>query len=256
MDDESVEHLRDLASEAPIIRWVNNCISRALEERASDIHIEPFEDALRIRFRVDGILGESDNQPRRMAPAIVSRIKIMAKLDIAEKRIPQDGKIKIRLLGKELDLRVSTVPTVHGESVVLRILDRASVQFIELTQLGMPQELQDIFLNQVSQPHGIFLVTGPTGSGKTTTLYATLNFLNNVERKIITVEDPVEYQLEGINQIHVNPAIGLSFSSGLRTILRQDPDVIMVGEIQRQRNRGYSHSIFFNWSYGSFHTSY
>ncbi len=232
IDEDNIEQLKDLASEAPVIRLVNQMISKAVEMKASDIHVEPFEKILRIRFRIDGVLHDVDNPPRSIAPAVISRIKIMSKLDIAEKRIPQDGRINLRVLGKEIDLRVSTVPTLHGESVVMRILDKGSIKLFDLGKLGFPPDTFKQFETLIKKPHGIILVTGPTGSGKTTTLYAVLNRLNSPEKKIITVEDPVEYQLEGVNQIHVNPQVGLTFASGLRTILRQDPDIILVGEIR------------------------
>lgn len=229
---DDVEHLKDLASEAPVIRLVNLIISRAVEHRASDIHVEPFEKQLKVRYRIDGVLQEFDSPPRALAPAVISRLKIISKLDIAEKRIPQDGRLKLRILGKEIDFRVSTVPTLHGESVVLRLLDKEAISFIELTQLGMDENVEKSFSELVRNPHGIVLVSGPTGSGKTTTLYACLNALNDSRKKILTVENPVEYQLEGINQIHVNDKVGLTFASGLKTMMRQDPDIIMVGEIR------------------------
>jgi general secretion pathway protein E len=229
---DDVEHLRDLASEAPVIRLVNLIISRAVESRASDIHIEPFEKSLKVRYRIDGVLQEFDSPPQALAPAVISRIKIISKLDIAEKRVPQDGRLKMRILGKEIDFRVSTVPTLHGESVVLRLLDKESISLIELSSMGMPKKLEAEFMDLLSNPHGIILVSGPTGSGKTTTLYAALNMLNDSKKKILTVENPVEYQLEGINQIHVNHKVGLTFASGLKTMMRQDPDIIMVGEIR------------------------
>ncbi|MEO2138192.1 MAG: GspE/PulE family protein, partial [bacterium] len=206
-------------------------LSRAVEQHASDIHVEPFENELRIRYRVDGVLHDIDSPPRSQAAAIISRIKLMAKLNIAERRLPQDGRIKLRLVGREIDLRVSSLPTLYGESVVMRILDRSSIS-VDLTGLGLPQATLDEFTGMIIQPHGLVLVTGPTGSGKTTTLYAALDKINSSEKKIITIEDPVEYQLAGVNQIHVKSQIGLTFASGLRSIVRQDPDVIMVGEIR------------------------
>jgi len=230
-DEEDVDHLRDLASEAPVIRLVNNVINRAVESRASDIHVEPFEQSLKIRYRIDGVLHDVESPPRRLMAAIVSRIKIMAKLNIAERRLPQDGRIKLRLMGREIDLRVSTLPTLYGESVVLRILDRASI-VVTLEHLGFPEDVLGRFESLITRPYGMILVTGPTGSGKTTTLYGALDKLNSPDKKIITIEDPVEYQLTGVNQIHVKSQIGLTFASGLRSIVRQDPDVIMVGEIR------------------------
>jgi len=230
-DLEDVEHLRDLASEAPVIRLVNLIMQRAVESRASDIHIEPFENRLKVRYRVDGVLQEVEAPPAKSTAAVISRIKIMAKLNIAERRLPQDGRIMHRVQGKELDLRVSTVPTSHGESVVMRILDRESV-VLDFDSLGFDDDIRRQFLHQLEMPHGIILVTGPTGSGKTTTLYTALTALNTPERKIITVEDPVEYQLEGINQIQAKSAIGLDFAHALRAIVRQDPDVIMIGEMR------------------------
>jgi general secretion pathway protein E len=230
-DEEDVNHLRDLASEAPVIRLVNMMINRAVESRASDIHVEPFEQELKVRYRIDGVLHDVETPPRRLQAAIVSRIKIMAKLNIAERRLPQDGRIKLRMMGKEIDLRVSTLPTLYGESVVLRILDRASIS-VKLETLGFPEDTLKDFDAVIQRPYGMILVTGPTGSGKTTTLYGALDKINSPDKKIITIEDPVEYQLFGVNQIHVKPAIGLTFAAGLRSIVRQDPDVIMVGEIR------------------------
>lgn len=228
---EDVEHLRDLASEAPVIRLVNLVMQRAVEARASDIHIEPFENRLKVRYRVDGVLQEVEAPPSSSTAAVISRIKIMAKLNIAERRLPQDGRIMHRVQGKELDLRVSTVPTSHGESVVMRILDRENIVF-DFESLGLDEHIESKLTQVLEMPHGIILVTGPTGSGKTTTLYTALSKLNTPERKIITVEDPVEYQLEGINQIQAKASIGLDFSHALRAIVRQDPDVIMIGEMR------------------------
>ena len=229
--EEDIEHLKDMASEAPVIRLVNLILQRAVEQRASDIHIEPFENQLKVRYRIDGVLHDAEAPPASSSAAVISRVKIMARLDIAERRLPQDGRIMLRIQGKELDLRVSTVPTSFGESVVLRLLDRQTVQF-DFPSLGFDGQRLASFLDLLERPHGILLVTGPTGSGKTTTLYTALSRLNTTERKIITVEDPVEYQLEGINQIQVKPAIGLDFAGALRSIVRQDPDVIMIGEIR------------------------
>jgi general secretion pathway protein E len=229
--EDDIEHLRDLASEAPVIRLVNLIIQRAVEQRASDIHIEPFENRLKVRYRIDGVLHEVESPPAASTAAVISRVKIMAKLNIAERRLPQDGRIMIRVQGKELDLRVSTVPTAHGESVVMRILDREAIVF-DFHSLGFTDQFLQKFINVLELPHGIMLVTGPTGSGKTTTLYTALSKLNTPDVKIITVEDPVEYQIEGINQIQAKPTIGLDFSHALRSIVRQDPDIIMIGEMR------------------------
>ncbi|MGX2039072.1 type II secretion system ATPase GspE [Methylocaldum sp. MU1018] len=231
IDEADVEHLKDLASEAPVIRMVNLIMQRAVESRASDIHVEPFEQRLKVRFRVDGVLREVEAPPVRSTAAVISRIKIMAKLNIAERRLPQDGRIKLQVQGKELDLRVSTVPTMYGESVVIRLLHKESIAF-DFSSLGFEGAMLERFLDVLALPHGIILITGPTGSGKSTTLYTALHKLNTPERKIITVEDPVEYQLEGVNQIQVKPQIGLTFANALRSIVRQDPDVIMIGEMR------------------------
>lgn len=229
--EEDAERLKDLASEAPVIRMVNQLIARAVETRASDVHIEPFEDRLRIRYRYDGVLHQIEQPPAHLIPAITSRIKIMARLDIAERRLPQDGRIKLAVRGQDVDFRVSTIPSLHGETVVLRILDRSAVTF-DYARLGLAPEIIEILRRKLALPNGIILVTGPTGSGKTTTLYTGLLGLNAVSRKIVTVEDPIEFQLNGISQIQVKPQIGLTFAHLLRAILRQDPDVIMVGEIR------------------------
>ncbi len=229
--EDDIEHLKDLASEAPVIRLVNLIIQRAVEQRASDIHIEPFEDQLKVRYRIDGVLHETDAPPTQSTAAVISRVKILAKLNIAERRLPQDGRIPLRVQGKDLDLRVSTVPTLYGESVVMRLLDKESVVF-DFGVLGFEGSSLDRLLAVLDRPHGIVLVTGPTGSGKSTTLYTALSRLNTAERKIITVEDPVEYQLNGINQIQVKPQVGLTFANALRAIVRQDPDIIMVGEMR------------------------
>ncbi len=226
-----VEHLRDLASEAPVIRLVNVLISRVTDLRASDIHLEPFDDGLHVRYRIDGVIDTFEVIEPRLAAAVVSRVKLLAQLNIAERRLPQDGRIKMRVKGRELDLRVSSVPTVYGESVVLRVLDRANVRF-SLAELGFSPDTLTRFEALLARPHGILLVTGPTGSGKTTTLYGALSKLDANALKILTVEDPVEYQLDGINQIHVHPQIGLTFANALRSILRQDPDIIMIGEMR------------------------
>ncbi|HVW86783.1 MAG TPA: ATPase, T2SS/T4P/T4SS family, partial [Bryobacteraceae bacterium] len=231
-DEDDLEHLRDMASEAPVIRLVNAMIAQAVEKRASDIHIEPFEKEFRIRFRIDGVLFNQEQPPRELKAAIISRLKLMAKLNIAERRLPQDGRIKLRILGREVDLRVSTLPTLFGESVVMRLLDRSAGDFYDLRRLGFDDRMLGRMEHYTSLPHGIFLVTGPTGSGKSTTLYSALKRINLPDKKIITIEDPVEYQMDGINQIHVNPAIGLTFAAGIRHIVRQDPDVIMIGEIR------------------------
>jgi general secretion pathway protein E len=229
--EEDAERLKDLASEAPVIRLVNQLIGRAVETHASDIHIEPFEDRLRVRYRYDGVLHEAESPAARLAPAIISRIKIMSKLDIAERRLPQDGRIKLAVRGTEIDFRVSTTPTLYGEKVVLRVLDRSSVSF-DYEKLGLPKHVVAAWTRTLELPNGILLVTGPTGSGKTTTLYTGLTTINAVTRNIVTVEDPIEYQLPGINQTQIKPQIGLNFAAMLRSILRQDPDVIMVGEIR------------------------
>lgn len=229
--EEDAERLKDLASEAPVIRLVNQLIARAVETFASDIHIEPFDDRLRVRYRYDGVLHEIESFPPQLIPAVISRIKIMARLDIAERRLPQDGRTKLAIRGHEIDFRISTAPALHGETVVLRILDRSSTVF-DYSSLGLAPQVIERFRTLIEQPNGIILVTGPTGSGKTTTLYTGLSDLNAVSRNVVTIEDPIEYQLAGINQIQVRPQIGLTFASLLRSILRQDPDVIMVGEIR------------------------
>jgi len=231
LGEEDLEHLKDLASEAPVIKMVNLIMQRAIETRASDIHIEPFEQTLKVRLRVDGVLQEIDAPNVKSTAAVISRIKIMAKLNIAERRLPQDGRIKVQMIGKELDLRVSTIPTMHGESVVIRLLDKENT-VLDFAALGFAGRHLQQFIDVLSLPHGIILITGPTGSGKSTTMYAALKQLNTPERKIITVEDPVEYQMEGINQIQAKPQIGLTFASALRSIVRQDPDVIMIGEMR------------------------
>jgi general secretion pathway protein E len=230
-EDKNVERLIGVASEAPIIRLVNFIIARAIERGASDIHLEPYEKTLRVRYRIDGLLVDVDSPPKRLQTAILSRVKIMSRLNIAESRLPQDGRIKLRISGKEIDFRVSTVPTLFGESVVIRILDQASVP-LNLGTLGFSDEALPAFREMATAPHGMVLVTGPTGSGKTTTLYGALQEIRTTERKVITIEDPVEYQIPGVNQIQVKPQIGLTFASGLRSIVRQDPDVILVGEIR------------------------
>ncbi len=230
-NEDDIERLKDLASEAPIVRLVNHLINRAIDSRASDIHIEPFENHLKVRYRIDGVLHEVEAPPARSTAAVISRVKIMAKLNIAERRLPQDGRIQLRVQGKEIDLRVSTVPTLYGESVVMRILDKQAMDF-DFKSLGFSQDVLTRFLDVLKMPHGILIVTGPTGSGKTSTLYSALVKLNTPDSKLLTVEDPVEYQLQGINQIQAMPQIGLTFASALRSIVRQDPDVIMIGEIR------------------------
>ena len=228
---DDADHLRDLASEAPIIKLVNQFLTKAVEEGAIDIHIEPLAENLQVRFRVDGILREHATPPKNVQASIISRVKIMARMDIAERRLPQDGRIRIKIAGKDIDLRVSCLPTVYGESVVMRILDRTNISF-SLDSLGFPEAERQRFEEMIRLPYGIILVTGPTGSGKTTTLYAALNTINAIDKKIITIEDPVEYELDGINQVQVNAKAGLGFSNGLRSIVRQDPDVILIGEIR------------------------
>jgi len=230
-EEESIDSLADLASGAPVIKIVNLLISRAVETGASDIHIEPFEKILYVRYRIDGVLHGMEAPPLKMHPSIVSRVKIMARLNIAEKRLPQDGRMRSRIGGRDIDMRVSIIPTVYGESVVIRILDRGNV-LVELEKLGFPENELTILNEIIKRPYGMLLVTGPTGSGKTTTLYAALQKINTPDKKIITIEDPVEYQMQGVNQIPVRPNIGLTFQNGLRSIVRQDPDVIMVGEIR------------------------
>ncbi|NNE84899.1 MAG: type II secretion system ATPase GspE [Alphaproteobacteria bacterium] len=228
---EDINRLRDLASEAPVIRLVNSIIGRAVETRASDIHIEPFERALRVRYRIDGVLRDMQSPSNSLRAAVISRVKLMANLNIAETRLPQDGRIRLVNRGKEIDLRISTVPTMHGESVVLRILDKGGVD-LGFDTLGFSDTTLPRYLDILDRPHGIVLVTGPTGSGKTTSLYTSLLHLNNGEKKILTVEDPVEYQLDGVNQVQVKAQIGLTFANALRSFLRQDPDIIMIGEIR------------------------
>ncbi len=239
-DDESAiedglwddpEQLRDLATEAPVVRLVNHVINQALEVKASDIHFEPFRDNLKIRFRIDGVLHDVETVSKKLQPAITSRLKLMAKMNIAEMRLPQDGRIKVKDGRREIDIRVSSLPTIFGESIVLRLLNRDEVK-LELDSLGITQDILGRFDKLIRRPYGMILVTGPTGSGKTTTLYSVMNRINSPDKKIVTVEDPVEYQLEGINQLQVKSGIGLTFASALRTILRQDPDVILIGEIR------------------------
>jgi len=228
---EETGDLLDNTSDAPIIKLVNLMLSQAVKAKASDIHIEPYQKKLKIRHRVDGVLYDMISPPKHIQATLVSRVKIMARLNIAEKRLPQDGRIEIRIGDKNIDIRVSTIPTAFGERIVLRLLDKTNV-LLRLTDLGMPEEKLYTFDKLIRSAHGIILVTGPTGSGKTTTLYAALNTINNPDINIITIEDPVEYQMEGIGQIQVNPKINLTFANGLRSIVRQDPDVILVGEIR------------------------
>lgn len=230
-ENEDVERLKDIASEAPVIRLVNLLITRAVEARASDIHIEPMDGDLRVRYRVDGVLHDVESPPSRLSAAVISRVKIMARLNIAERRLAQDGRIRLAVRGKDIDFRVSTAPTIHGESVVLRILDRGSLK-LDFYALGFDDTIIARFRQVLDQPHGILLLTGPTGSGKTTTLYTALLELNTPDKKILTIEDPVEYQLKGVNQVQVKPQIGLTFATALRSFLRQDPDIMMVGEIR------------------------
>ncbi|HIO13438.1 MAG TPA: type II/IV secretion system protein [Methylococcales bacterium] len=231
LNDDDLEHLKDLASEAPVIKTVNHILQKAVEDRASDIHFEPFERVLKIRMRIDGVLFEVEDLTSVSSAAVLSRIKLMAKMNIAERRLPQDGRIKFQVQGKELDLRVSTIPTLFGESIVIRVLSQ-SADALEFSVLGFNDSHAQRFIETLTAPNGIVLITGPTGSGKSTTLYSALKRLNNAARKIVTVEDPIEYQLKGINQIQVQSKIGLSFAKALRAILRQDPDVIMVGEMR------------------------
>ena len=231
LDDMSLDEMMEDAGEAPVIRIVNSILIEALRKGASDIHIEPMEKTIRLRNRIDGVLYESPSPPKNLQNAIISRMKIMSQLDIAERRIPQDGRFKIKALGKEVDVRMSMLPTVHGEKIVMRILDKTALA-PNLGALGLDQLSLDNFTYALAQPYGMILVTGPTGSGKTTTLYSALQELNDVGTNIITTENPVEYQLDGINQVQINPVVGLDFAAALRSILRQDPDVVMVGEIR------------------------
>jgi len=221
----------DLANEAPIVRFVNLVLMQAIKDRASDIHFEPFEDEFKIRYRVDGALYEMAPPPKHLALPVTSRIKVMANLDIAERRLPQDGRINFNLAGRQIDLRVSCLPTQFGESVVLRVLDRAAVN-LDLENLGLPKPIHDYFIEAIQQPNGILIVTGPTGSGKTTTLYSALRRVNTMDSKLLTAEDPVEYEIEGIMQVAINEAQGMTFGKALRSFLRQDPDIIMVGEMR------------------------
>ncbi|WP_408956431.1 type IV-A pilus assembly ATPase PilB [Natroniella sp. ANB-PHB2] len=226
-----LNRLRQMVEEAPVVKLVNNIIEEGIQLKASDIHIEPQEQIVRVRYRVDGVLYNEMNVPRHTHSALISRIKIMAGLDIAKRRVPQDGRVELDLENREVDLRVSTLPTIKGEKVVIRILDKSSLM-LDLKQLGFLPEQERLFKRLINQPYGMILITGPTGSGKTTTLYSALKSLNSAEQNIITVEDPVEYRLDGVNQVQTNPKAGLDFANGLRSILRQDPDIIMVGEIR------------------------
>ncbi|MGB9552961.1 MAG: type II secretion system ATPase GspE [bacterium] len=230
-EEIAVEELQEIADQAPIVRLVNLIITQAVRERATDIHIEPRKSDIAVRYRVDGLLHNARLVPKHLHPAITSRIKIMSGMNIAERRIPQDGRTPLNVDGKEIDLRVSTLPTIFGEKVVMRILDKSST-LLSLSQLGFQHEAQVVFERIINQPYGMILITGPTGSGKTTTLYAVLRQLNSPEKNLITVEDPVEYQLTGVNQVQINPKANLTFANSLRSILRQDPDIIMVGEIR------------------------
>ena len=228
---EELVDILDLNDEAPIIRWVNSLMFQAVKDRASDIHIEPGERDVTVRYRIDGVLREAKRAPRKFLASIIARVKIMSGLNIAEKRLPQDGRIRRKIAGKDVDMRVATVPTAGGERITIRLLDRSSV-LLGLADIGMAEDMLEVVRGIIKRPHGILLVTGPTGSGKTTTLYACLSEINSPDQNILTVEDPVEYQLEGISQTQVNPKIDLTFATGLRSFLRHDPDVIMVGEIR------------------------
>lgn len=230
-DESDVEMLRIQANDAPAIRFVNLTLLQAIRDGASDVHIEPQENSISVRYRIDGMLREIVPPPKKMQNGIISRIKILGDLDIAERRVPQDGRCKIKLLGRSVDIRISTLPTIYGEKVVLRLLDQSG-NFLNIDELGFPKNMAESFKQILEMPYGMVLVTGPTGSGKTTTLYSALKYISRAELNIITVEDPVEYRLHGINQVQVKPQIGLTFASGLRSILRQDPDVVMLGEIR------------------------
>ena len=231
VDDIPLDDLLHLANEAPVVRLVNLLLIEALDARASDVHLEAYQDGLRVRYRVDGVLQNAPSPPVHLTAAIISRLKIMAELDIAERRLPQDGRIRLRLQNRQVDVRVSTVPTLRGESVVLRLLDKERGR-ISLAELGMAPDTLELFTEVVSRPHGIVLVTGPTGSGKTTTLYGAIEMIRTGREKILTVEDPVEYELAGVPQVPVNEKVGVTFAAALRSLLRQDPDIILVGEIR------------------------
>ncbi len=230
-EDEDEKVLRIRAEDAPAVKFVNLLFLQAIHDRASDIHIEPLEREIKVRFRVDGILKEAAPGHKNMQSGIISRIKILGNLDIAERRVPQDGRAKVKIMGRQIDIRISTLPTIYGEKIVMRILDKGSIS-LNIDDIGFEPKIMEKFKNILGQSHGMVLVTGPTGSGKTTTLYSSLNYINSVDKNIITVEDPVEYRLEGINQVQARPQVGLTFAAGLRSILRQDPDVVMVGEIR------------------------
>ncbi|MFQ6618152.1 MAG: GspE/PulE family protein, partial [Fidelibacterota bacterium] len=230
-EESDVELLKIQAQDAPAIKFVNLVLLQAVQERASDIHIEPHEKDIKVRIRVDGILREITPPPKKLQSGIISRIKILGDLDIAEKRVPQDGRTKVKILGRSIDIRISTLPTIYGEKVVMRILDKGS-RSLTLDDLGFDKKSLISLKKILKMPYGLILVTGPTGSGKTTTLYSALNYITSPEKNIVTIEDPVEYRLKGINQVQVKPQVGLTFASGLRTILRQDPDIVMVGEIR------------------------
>jgi general secretion pathway protein E len=229
--DAALDDLVSLANEAPVVKLVNLLLLEALEARASDVHLETYQGGLRVRYRIDGVLQDAAAPPRRLAAAVVSRLKIMAELDIAERRVPQDGRIRLRMKDRQIDVRVSTLPTLHGESVVLRLLDKERGR-IELPELGMAPDTEQRFVEVIRRPHGIVLSTGPTGSGKTTTLYAAIDRIRTGREKIVTVEDPVEYELAGVPQVPVNEKVGLTFANALRALLRQDPDIMLVGEIR------------------------
>lgn len=231
VDEDDVQRLMDSASEAPVIRFVTRIITNAVQSGASDVHIEPMIDALRVRFRIDGVMTEIERQPLGLQSGVASRIKILARLNIAERRLPQDGRAKFVVAGREIDLRISTAPVLYGESVVVRVLDKSTVR-LDLSALGFDATLSQRLLGHLAQPNGIIIVTGPTGSGKTTTLYAALKSINNPTRKIFTIEDPIEYELQGVNQVQIKPDIGLDFANALRSLLRQDPDVMLVGEMR------------------------
>ncbi|MGE5893889.1 MAG: GspE/PulE family protein, partial [bacterium] len=238
-DSGELSHLRDLAQDKGIIQLMNVVMENAVKDRASDIHVEPGEKAVKVRYRIDGILYERESLPTRMQPAITSRIKLLAQMNIAERRLPQDGRIMGTFAGREIDVRVSTIPTVYGESIVMRLLDRESA-FITLEGIGFDDTLLRLYESLIFKPYGMILITGPTGSGKTTTLYASLDKINTPEKKIITIEEPVEYLMSGINQINVRTKTGLTFANGLRHIVRQDPDIIMVGEVRDLETAGIS----------------